>query len=210
MAFVVEGLPGRHPLHDQHHFVPLNGRHTKENLNPEGFNLSKVDIVGPKGGWYAENMYSTRGYSEAQLVFGTLFKTNKLPLYDNNTFASRGLKDMHVQATTERKEMAGKVIEEIEAPTAVFSGNSNLGFLERQLYNVISPNCSFANDHWTSKSPLKANSCSDTRFVESLQLTHRRTDRGIKILDDGNRGYDDRTAPFRTGVKGKYTTETTR
>ncbi len=210
MAYVVEGLPGRHPVDDQHHFLPLNGRHVKENLNVDGFNLTKLDVVGPKGGWFAENMYSLRGYSEAHLVHGKLVTSNRLPLYDHTMINYHGLRDMHLHATVERKEMAGKVIEKIDAPTAVFSGQSNIGFLERQLYNVPTPTSIFYGDNWASRSPLKDKSCSDRRFVETLHLTHRRTDRGIKDLDSENRGYDDRSPPYRTGLKGIYTTERTK
>ncbi len=207
LAIVVEALPGRHPLNDQHHFVPLNGRHLKENLNVDGFNLTKLDLVAPKGGWYAENMYSLRGFSEAHLIFGLLMKKNRFPLYDMSKMSAHGLKDMHLQATVDRSEMAGKIVERIDAPTPVFSGQSNLGFLERQLHQEGGM---LSSESWASFSPLKERSCSDTRFLETLHLTHRMRDRGVKILDQDNRGYDERTAPFRTGVKGLFTTENTR
>ena len=121
-----------------------------------------------------------------------------------------GLYNMHQNATVERRELAQKVVDKVEVVHTVFSRISNLGFLERQLYDVPSPNCTFASDHWRSYSPLKANSCSDPRFVDTLNLTHRRQDKGIRMLDERDKGFDDRTAPYRTGVKGIYTTENTR
>ena len=212
MAYVVEGLPGSHPLNDQHHFVPLNGRHAKENLNDAGFDLTKPDHVAPcPGGWYAENMYSLRGYSEAHLVLGVLVQGGQLtlPLYDDRRDA-RGLVTMHRQATAERKEMAGKIVErvDLEHPTyTAFTGCSNIGFLERQRYNSVNLTSRFAGEAWASKSPLKQHSCSDHRFVETLQINHRRTDRGLKVLGSTGVGYDETAAPFRTGVKGRFTTE---
>ena len=208
LGYVVEALPGRHPEIDQHFFLPLNGRHMKENYNEHGTDPTKLDMVGPHGGWFAENMYSLKGYSEAHLIFGKLLNKKSLPLY--NTSKMHGLYNMHQNATVERRELAQKVVDKVEVVHTVFSRISNLGFLERQLYDVPSPNCTFASDHWRSYSPLKANSCSDPRFVDTLNLTHRRQDKGIKMLDEQDKGFDDRTAPYRTGVKGIYTTENTR
>jgi len=207
-AYVVEALPGKHPEQDQHFFVPLNGRHLKENYNEGGHDMTKLDMVGPQGGWYAENMYSLRGYSEAHLIFSNLLK-RPLPLYSSNSRMT-GLYEMNETARIERKELAGRIAMKMDTVHAVFSRMSNLGFLERQLYDVPSQTCAFASDHWRSYSPLKDKSCSDSRFVDTLNLTHRRQDRGVKILDDQDKGFDDRTAPFRTGVKGLYTTEKTR
>ena len=212
MAYVVEGLPGSHPLNDQHHFIPLNGRHAKENLNDAGFDLTKPDHVAPcPGGWHAENMYSLRGYSEAHLVLGVLVQGCQLslPLYDDRRDA-RGLVTMHRQATAERKEMAGKIVErvDLEHPTyTAFTGCSNIGFLEKQRYNSMDATSRFAGEAWASKSPLKQHSCSDHRFVETLYINHRRTDRGLKVLNPTGVGYDETAAPFRTGVKGRFTTE---
>ena len=215
MAYVVEGLPGTHPLNDQHHFLPLNGRHTQENLNVSGFDLSKLDHVGPcTGGWYAENMYSLRGYSEAHIVFNILMQGHHLtlPLYDERS-ENRGLAYMHRKSTCERKEMAGKIVERVDLENPVFtafSGCSNIGFLEKQRYNCLDATSRFASETWMSKSPLKQHSCSDHRFVETLYLNHRRTDKGLKVLDAGGYQYNELSAPFRTGVKGRYTTEQTK
>lgn len=208
-AYVVEALPGQHPLFDQHNFLPLNGRHLKENLNGNGFDLTKIDNVGKGGGWYAENMYSLRGYSEAQLIFGDLAPKNKLPLYDD-TVRMEGFRNLHDRAMVDRREMAGKVVEKsVEHPIhTVFSGASNIGFLERQYYNIVDGKSCFINDSWSSKSPLKERSCSDTRFVETLYVNHRGNDRGLKVLDHQLIGYDERTQPIMTGVKGRYATET--
>ena len=215
MAYVVEALPGMHPLNDQHHFVPLNGRHLQDNLNMAGFDLTKPDLVGHfSGGWCAENMYSLKGYSEAHLIFNVLSKGRHagLPLYDDK-FESKGVSHIHRKATCERKEMAGKIVErmDVENPTyTAFSASSNIGFLEKQRYNCTDPSCRFACECWPSKSPLKQHSCSDHRFVETLYLNHRRTDRGVKVLDSTYSKYDEMSAPFRTAVKGRFTTENTK
>lgn len=210
LAYVVEALPGQHPIQDQHYFVPLNGRHLKENYNENGHDLTKIDHVAPQDGWYSENMYSTRGFSEAQLIFGNLLSgsTSQLPLYTAATM--NGLNQIHDAATVDRKEMAGKIANEIRVVNPVFSGMSNLGFLERQIYHSDSCSNTFASDGWASFSPLKKNSCSNAGFVDTLNLSHRRGDRGIKMLDERHRGFDERTAPFRTGVKGIFPTESTR
>jgi len=208
MAYVVEALPGQHPLFDQHHFIPLNGRHLKENLNVNGFNLTKVDPIGKGCGWFAENMYSLRGYSEAQIVLGDMLAKHKVPLYDDSVRFD-GFRNLHDKATVERKEMAGKVVEKtVEQPVhTIFTGTSNIGFLERQLYNITDSKSCFLHDSWPSKSPLKEKSCSDSRFVETLYLNHRGSDRGLKVLDGYNRGFDERTQPYMTGVKGQFMTE---
>ena len=207
-AYVIEGLPGQHPLFDQHNFVPLNGRHLKENLNGNGFDLKKIDNVGKGGGWVAENMYSLKGYSEAQIVYGDLATKNRLPLYDD-TVRMDGFRNLHDRAVVDRREMAGKVVEKsVEHPIhTIFTGSSNIGFLERQTINITDSKSCFINDSWPSKSPLKEKSCSDTRFVETLFVNHRGTDRGLKVLDHNMIGYDERTQPYMTGVKGRYTTE---
>lgn len=212
MAYVVEGLPGTHPLNNQHHFLPLNGRHTQENLNVSAFDLTKPDMVGPcAGGWYAENMYSLRGYSEAHLVFRGLVNGHQivLPMYDER-YDNKGLVYMHRKATCERKEMAGKVVErtDVENPVyTAFSACSNIGFLEKQRYNSLDGSCRFASESWLSKSPLKQHSCSDHRFVETLHLNHRRTDKGLKVLNRLGSMYDETSAPYKTAVKGQFTTE---
>ena len=209
MAYVVEALPGKHPLWDQHHIVPLNGRHLFENFNNAGFDLTRIDNVAKDtGGWYSENMYSLRDYSEAHLIFGDLFPKNNLHLYNRKgNMGYDGLKQLLQRAQVERKLMAGRIVETHTTPTTVFCRNSNLGFLERQLHNCSNNNSVLSSDKWLSKSPLKQNSCSDTRFVETLHLTRRRTDVGIKILDDKYETFNDSTAPFMNGLKGMYTTE---
>jgi len=207
LAFPVEALPGRHPIQDQHYFVPLNGRHLIENYNEHGNDLTQIDYVAPQDGWYSENMYSTRGYSEAHLIYASLLSgsTSPLPLYSN--VEMNGLSKIHNAATTERKEMAGRVATEITVVNPVFSGSSNLGFLERQIYHSDSSTDTFASDGWASFSPLKKNSCSNAGFVDALNLSHRRGDRGIKTLDGRHEGVDEGMAPYRTGVKGIYSTE---
>ena len=213
-AFVVEGLPGQHPLFDQHHFLPINGRHLKQNLNRNGFDLNTIDEVGKGGGWVAENMYSLAGYSEAQLIFGHMFYDDKkkLYLYNEKYTVFGGLSEMHQRAVVTRMEMANKVVEHGPSNIShtIFTGASNVGFLERQLYNVMDTKSPFADDCWLSKSPLKSRSCSDSRFVETLHLNHRGSDFGLKVLDTTKKEYDDRTQPFMTGVKGRYTTESSK
>jgi hypothetical protein len=210
LAYVVEALPGRHPIQDQHYFIPLNGRHLMENYNENGNDLTKIDYVAPQDGWYSENMYSTRGFSEAQLIFGTLLNGSgrQLPIYSSTEM--NGLSEIHNSATVDRKEMAGKIANEVHVVNPVFSGQSNLGFLERQIYHSDSATDTFASDGWASFSPLKKNSCSNSGFVDALNLSLRRGDRGIKVLDGRHQGVDENTAPFRTGVKGIYPTERTR
>ena len=209
MAYVVEALPGKHPLWDQHHIIPLNGRHLFENFNNAGFDITRIDNVAKEnGGWYSENMYSLRDYSEAHLIFSDLFPKNNIPLYNRHgNMGYDGLKQLMQRAQMERKLMAGRIVETRTTPTTVFCRNSNIGFLERQLHNSSHNNSMLSSDRWLSKSPLKENSCSDTRFVETLQLTRRRNDRGIKVLDDKCEGYNDTTAPFLNGLKGVYATE---
>ena len=219
-GFVVEGLPGAHPLLDQHHFIPLNGRHVTDNFNPAGFDLTRIDVVGKtNGGWYTENPYATRGYSEAHLIYGLLFPKNKVPLYDE-TCVSEGLQKIHQRATVERKEMSGKVVEKIQNPYSSFSGSSNIGFLERQYIEARGTHprsdcaasdaaVSDINDGWLSKSPLKENSCSETKFVEALRLNSRRTDSGVGIMANPY-GSNPESQPLRTAVKGKFTTEKTK
>ena len=208
LAYVVEALPGRHPVWDQHHIIPLNGRHLFENFNSAGFDITRIDNVAKEnGGWYSENMYSLRNYSEAHLIFCDLFPKNNIPLYNRNgNMGYDGLKQLMQRAQMERKQMAGRIVETRTTPTTVFCRNSNIGFLERQLH-PCSNNSMLSSDRWLSKSPLKENSCSDTRFVETLHLTRRRTDRGIKVLDEKCEGYNDITAPFLNGLKGMYGTE---
>lgn len=209
MAFVQEVPPGRHPLWHSHHFLPINGRHLPENFNSAGFDVTNLDRVAKEpGGWYSENMYSLKEYSEAHLIFGDSFPTHKLYLYERgNSGGNDGLQQMFQKANIEREMMAGRVIEKHTAPSAIFSGRSNLCFLERQLYNGMSPDSVFAEETWMSRSPLKENSCSETRFVETLHLNRRRTDMGIKILDNQGKGLDQKTKPLVTGVKGRYGTE---
>lgn len=211
LAFVVEALPGQHPLLDQHHFIPLNGRHLKQNLNRSGFDLRAIDEIGKGGGWVAENMYSLAGYSEAHLVFGQMFYNEKkrLCLFDDKYTVYSGISDLHQRAVVKRSELANKVVEQSPSNLChtVFTGASNIGFLERQLYNVMDNKSCFIDDCWPSKSPLKSRSCSDSRFVETLYLNHRGSDFGLKVLDESKRGFDDRTQPFQTGVKGQFTTE---
>ena len=220
-GFVVEALPGCHPLLDQHHFIPLNGRHLRENYNSAGFDLTEIDIVGNlPGGWYTENPYATRNYSEAHLIYGELFPRHKVPLYDSESI-SHGIDNIHKRATIERKEMAGKVVEKINATPlySSFSGRSNIGFLERQYIDARASHCrssgsseavSDMNDSWQSKSPLKENSNSETRFSEALRLNSRRTDAGISVMADAYGINNIESRPLRTGVKGRYTTETTK
>ena len=189
-AFVLEGLPGTHPLKDQHHFLPLNGRHVPEDYNFAAFDLTKPDELK---GWYSENPYATRGYSEAHLVFGEMFPSNHLPLYDGLPTAD-GVQTIHQRATVKREDMAGQISERLdEMPLQTsFSGRSNIGFLERQVGEG-----SAASDSWFSKSPLKRNSNSGSEFAEALRLNCRRNDMGIRNVSDGRLQ--------KTGVKGRYT-----
>ena len=217
-AFVVEALPGCHPLLDQHHIIPLNGRHLRENYNSAGFDLTEIDIVGNlPGGWYTENPYATRNYSEAHLIYGEMFPRHKVPLYDTES-VSHGIDNIHKRATVERKEMAGKVVDRINATPiySSFSGRSNIGFLERQYIDARASHgrsserseaVSDVNDGWQSKSPLKENSNSETRFSEALRLNSRRTDAGIAVMADAYGINNTESRPLRTGVKGRFTTE---
>ena len=106
--------------------------------------------------------------------------------------------------------MAGRIAEEVHVVNPVFSGRSNLGFLERQIYQSDNASYTFASDGWPSYSPLKKNSCSSSGYVDALNISLRRGDRGIKMLDDTYRGVDEKMAPFRTGVKGIFPTERTK
>ena len=49
LVYVVEALPSRHPIQDQHYFIPLNGRHLMQNYNENGNDLTKIDCGTP--GW---------------------------------------------------------------------------------------------------------------------------------------------------------------
>lgn len=220
-AFVVEALPGGHPLKDQHHFIPLNGRHLPQNYNSAGFDLCKIDVVGcHPGGWYTENPYATQGYSEAQLIYGELLERSKVPLYDKNS-VTEGIQNIHQRATIDRKEVAGKVVSIVNdlPPMSSFSGRSNIGFLERQYIDGRDSYCnphekggalSEDNDAWLSKSPLKENSSSETRFAEALRLNSKRFDAGVAVMESAYGTNNIRSQPLKTAVKGRFTTEHTK
>ena len=197
-AFVLEGLPGTHPLKDQHHFVPLNGRHVPENYNSSGFDITKKDVVT---GYFTENPYATRGYSEGHLIYGELFPTNQLPLYDGNP-AADGIQTIHQRANVQRKEMSGQVVELQKPLQSCFSGRSNIGFLERQTMEstqIHGQGAVCSSDSWFSKSPLKQNSNSGNDFTEALRLNCKHNDTGIRNVIDGRLQ--------KTGVKGRYATK---
>lgn len=186
-AFVVEGLPGMHPIRNQDEFIPGNGRHISENYNSAGFDLCQLDKIGQV---FTENPYATKYYSEAHLVFGKLFRKNHVPLYDREP-AGNGLENLVVRGNKERELMAGTVVMKTTTPpSAVFSDRSNICFLERQ------ENLGDKEDAWTSKSPLKENSNSTPQFAQALRLNCRRADTGFRNVHDGRLQ--------KTGLKGLY------